>query len=65
MKKQRMYIILFKDGSMMVWSRKPDSKDFQEGSRLFEMKDDLPIVYVGDWIGRGYERHDITEIKEW
>lgn len=62
----KTYIILYKDGSMMVFNHKPEKRGFQEGSKLFVTNDTTQIIQLCEWYGRRNLNHSkIKEVEDW
>ncbi len=59
----KTYLTLFKDGTLGMWSKKTEKEDFQEGTRFFEMSDELPVIEICEWAARNYKHPKIKEIK--
>ena len=57
----KIYIVLFKDGSMLPVKVKPDKRDYQPGARFFEVEDDMDLAMLSNWYGRG---HNLIAFKE-
>ena len=59
------YIILFKDGALMVCNHKPEKTCHQDGAKLFKTTGNPPIDidHICVWLGQGYKHTRIKEIK--
>lgn len=56
-----MYITVFMDGAIKVWRRKPKMKDFQAGTRLFKVPDNMPISHLIAWSAYNFEETVLFE----
>ena len=62
MANDQVTIILFKDGSFSLdLSDNVDQSHYGSGARFFRAPDQLELVLICEWIGRGYNWPDIVE----
>ena len=62
------HLVLFKDGSFLLFSVKPtNSSNFQKGAHLFQILETTPVYKICSWIARGYptEYGDIIKKIDW
>lgn len=65
MSEYKMYIVLFPDHAMQPTRAKPQKRDFQKGSRLFEVDDNTPLIRLSEWYGLGFKSRFFKEIEDW
>ena len=51
-----MYIVLFKDGSMLPLANEPEAKHFQSGARFYQCKDDMTMLDLSEWYANGHNK---------
>lgn len=49
----KVYIVLFKDGSMMPTRIKPEKGDYQKDARFFETDEKTTLSDISNWYWRG------------
>ena len=57
-----MYIALFKDNTMTPVAMHPEKKDFQKGTRFFDVVDTVTILELSRWYAQG--NPTLTRITE-
>ena len=60
------YIVLFADKTMVPHSTYPVKSHFQERTRFFRAHEDVTIVELGDWYGKGNpakNRHNASIVE--
>ena len=50
----KYYIVLFDDGCLEVYNRKPEKGHFRLGAQFYECEEDTTIVDISEWIGTMY-----------
>ena len=59
----KMWILLFNDGTIMTCRVvQPRARDYEEGTRCFELYTNITIGEIADWIMYGYP--DVNWLKE-
>ena len=61
--KMKYYIILFKDGALNVFLRKPIKDHFQKDARFFEVPEHTRIDQISEWIAGQYKSSFFKEIE--
>ena len=51
---QGIFVVLFKDGSIMPLLDRPNRADMQIGARLFDAKTEMDLAQLSYWIGKGH-----------
>jgi len=62
MKKKQIYIVLFeKDGSLQIYSRRPEKNHFREDAIFYSCDYDTTVEDISDWIGRRWNLPSIIK----
>ena len=62
MTRERTYIILFDDGCLQFFTRKPNPDHFEPNIRIFKTWEHLPLYEIVAWVSKGWT--DGTHIVE-
>jgi hypothetical protein len=58
------YIVLFDDGCLQIYNKKPNPEHFRSDARIWECDDDTTIIDISEWVGAGYRyTRKIKEIR--
>ena len=57
----KVYIVLFENGNLQLWTTKVNRHDFWKNVRIFEAPDYLSLISVCRWIGNNYNHSEIKE----
>lgn len=60
---ENYYLVLYPDLVYHIWSRKPDPKEFQEGTRFWEVSYKTQIWEIMEWVLCGFIRHNFKEFS--
>jgi len=62
---EKTFIILFKDCTMQLFSRRQKAIDFQEGATIWECRDTMPIIEICEWFATGNRESRFITKTEW
>ena len=65
-KQSHYYIVLLKNQYLKVENKKPVKKgNYLQGVKLFEVKSNVSIHTVSEWVENTYTSSDIIEVEDW
>jgi hypothetical protein len=61
----KVYIILFKDGTQQFFPRRQRQVDFQEGATIWVCKDNTSVIELCDWASHSFMNTRFIQAADW